>query len=111
MNMSLVIITPVSLTDQADACLAALGWGTQNFLVELGGDADGPPCHHGLRATVTTEFVKALQDRIATDQALVGGLLIDLRPDAKRMGHFDAVLAQNGLARMAPPHMDWPHMN
>jgi len=94
------------LTAQANACLAALGWGTQNFLVELGRDAYGPLTHHGLRATVTTEFIEALQDRIAADHVLVGAVLIDLRQDAERMGHFDAVLAQTGLERIAPPHMD-----
>lgn len=106
MNMSLVIVTPASLTARADACLAALGWGTQNFLVELGGDDDGPLTHHGLRATVTTEFIGALQDGIAVDPALASAVLIDLRPDAERMDHFDAVLAENGLTRIETQHAD-----
>ena len=103
MNISLVIITPTLHREEADAALKRLGWGDNNFLVELGPEKTGSPTDFGLRATVSPEFNEALQAEFA---ALEGAVLIDAIADDGRVQHFDTVLNTRGLHRIEPPYVD-----
>lgn len=106
MNTSLVIVTPAALRAEAGACLAALGWGAQNYLVDLVTEATESATVFALRATVPTDSMNALRDELAAYPALDGTVMIVARPDCERMGHFGGVLAEHGLTRIAPPYVD-----
>lgn len=101
MTYSLVLVTPLTCAAQADAVLAALGWGEANFLVALCPAQGAAMTHRGLRATVTEHFLTRLATALEADAALAEAVLRDARPDAERLGHFDACLADWGLTRMA----------
>lgn len=106
------MIVPAAMRGAGEALGAALGWGPGNFSVALSGDGAGPASHYGLRATAGDGFPALLQAAAAGEgigqdavapadiQSLMAALIVDLRPDAGRAGHFDDVLATAGLRRV-----------
>lgn len=87
---SIVILTEIATLAEANA---ACGWGADNFRVELSADGSAPATHLGLHAMAPESF--------AADPALAT-LIVSMRADAHRWGHFDAVTNSAGLQRIEP---------
>lgn len=100
MIMSITMITPSEVLTEADELCAALGWGSGNFLVPLADAENGPATHFGMRASVPEERVAPLVEAIEQSATLAARVISDVRPDAERLGHFEAVLGELGLVRV-----------
>lgn len=106
MITSLVILTRTTSLDKANALCALMGWRDDNFRAELGATATGETTHLGLRATVGSELVALLEQALQDRPELSSAMILDSRPDNQRHGHFEAVLDEAGLVRIAPPDID-----
>lgn len=100
MIKSITMIAPSAVLTEADDLCAALGWGSGNFLVPLAESQSGPPTHYGMRASVTDNLVDGLADAIGQSPSLSGAVIVDVRPDGERLGHFDEVVSVAGLVRV-----------
>ena len=106
MTTSLVLLAPVPDLELLDELLERLGWGRNNLLAVLAPNATHTPTHRGLRASVSEIAAKALENALHDDTALAVRVILDVRPDAQRHGHFEAVLEAASLVRLSPPEQD-----
>ena len=109
---SAVLIIPAALRAKANALCDALGHGPNNYSVALSPNGSEPATHWGGRGEVADEFIAMIAaaaqgkppaglDYPATDLAeVMGALIADFRADVT--GHFDAVIAANGLVTVTP---------
>ncbi|MDX1755892.1 MAG: hypothetical protein R3175_07535 [Marinobacter sp.] len=114
MSVSLVMIVPASLLDDANATGLALGVGPENFTVALSSDGSTVTHYGALHQLAQPEFVQMLADAEggtlppitwedhglteARVQAVVDALIADVSSEYSRPGdHFTAVLASNNL--------------
>ncbi|MFC5385206.1 hypothetical protein ACFPLB_04400 [Aquamicrobium segne] len=115
-NLSIVMIVPAELQDQANRISCALDYDVlpgNTFSVALSVDGSEPATHYGCRTSAKQEFVDILNqagsgnlpeiewsdfDLTPDDVAAVlGALIIDVRPDDQVTGHFDDVMAAREL--------------
>lgn len=118
-NLSIVLIVPAALRDKANRLSCALGHDVlpgNTFSVPLS-DNDGTVTHYGCRTTAKSEFVAILE---AAGQGLLppdfplsefgvttqdiadvlAAQIIDVQDASVMIGHFDDVVAANGLQRI-----------
>lgn len=106
MTTSLVLLAPVPELEVLDELLERLGWGRNNLLAVVAPSATHTPTHRGLRASVSEVSAEALENALHEDTALAGRVVLDIRPDAQRLGHFEAVLEAAGLVRLSLTEQD-----
>lgn len=104
---SAVLIIPEAQRAKANALGEALGHGPNNYSVALSATGSEPATHWGGHGSVTDEFIAMLADAaqgnppagldypLADLAEVLGALVADFHADAT--GHFDTVLAANGL--------------
>lgn len=110
MTHSTVLIVPAPLLAPANMLAAVLGWGPSCYSVPLSASGNEPATHYGLHTWAEDGFLAMVanaQDGVAPEglaeagfdlaqlQAILGALIMSVRP--ANDGHFDAVLAANGL--------------
>lgn len=119
-TLSIVMIVPAALQDTANRLSCALGHDVlpgNTFSVPLSSDGSDPATHYGCRTAAKQEFVDILTSAGAGDlpdiewadygltvedvAPLLAALIVDVRPAGEASGHFDEVIAGNGLVRMA----------
>lgn len=106
--LDVVLIVPEALKARADALAAAMGWGAPAYTVPL--LTAGEVTHWGLQTWAPTAIVAMVERGKAGHKpealaafpdadfaAVMAGLIMSAR--AESQGHFDAVLAEHGLAR------------
>jgi len=103
MKLSLTMLVAQEQLAVANALCAALGWGSDNFLVPLSASGMAPATHFGLRATDTAAFASIFQDAMAAEPGLASAMVLDLRDDDQRLGQFEVVIAERGLTRVESP--------
>lgn len=118
MSVSLVMIVPASVLDDANLTGSALGVGPQNFTVPLSGDGSAVTHYGALHQMAQPGFVQMLTDAQggsipgivwedyglteARVQAVVDALVADVSGEHERpASHFESVLAENGLEVLA----------
>lgn len=105
MKKSLVIIASETDMQGANELLLGIGWSDNNFLVPLSTAASAKASHFGLRASVDISFAETLALHLSEQPALVDALVVDLREDAERLGHFADIIQREGLS-LFEPNMD-----
>jgi len=107
MLLSCVLILPAALRDAGNALGEAMGWGPGNYSVPLSPSGLEPATHYGLHAWVAQAFLDTLDAGALPDgldfaqadfDALLRALVVSVRVGMD--GHFDAVCAEQGLARV-----------
>ena len=81
----------------ANKLLAGIGWEEDNFTVPLTADESSSISHFGLRASIRPAFSEVLAEHLAPLTALAQSLVIDLREETDRHGHFADVIDAEGL--------------
>lgn len=118
-TLSIVMVVPAAQRDTANKLACALGHDVmpgRTFSVPLSSDGSEPATHYGCRTAAQQSFVDLLTaagqgelpdvswadfELTAGDiPAVLAALVIDVRPAGQIYGHFDAVLAAQGLARV-----------
>lgn len=126
-SLSLVMIVPAELRETANRLSCALGHDTlpgDTFSVPLWADGTGPATHYGCRTAAQEAFAQMLAAAgagtlpeidwpafglsSADVQAVLAGLIADVRPAGEADGHFDDALSTHGLARIRPPPIELP---
>lgn len=116
---SIVMIIPAELRDKANRLACALGHDAdpgRTFSVALSGDGGSPASHYGCRTAAKQDFVDLVADASVgsipnlpwDDYGLsaqdiddvLAALVMDIRPAGEMMGHFDEVVAGQGLSRV-----------
>lgn len=100
MKVSIVIITEATSLADAEAICAVCGWGEGNFRVPLCADGTDPATHFGLHATLRESEAESFQAALEQAPDLAQALLVSIREDASRWGHFDAVAEAAGMKRI-----------
>lgn len=106
--LSVVLIVPKALKAKADALAEAMGWGAPAYTVPV--LTAGKVTHYGLQTWAAPEFVAMVEAAKAGHKpealkaypdadfaAVMAALIVSARATSE--GHFDAVLAEHGLAR------------
>lgn len=110
---SAVLIIPAAMLAQANALGESMGWGPESYTVPLSTDGE-TVTHYGCRADVGSLFVEwingttPLPDPAA--QPIVDALIWSFSPDPMAPDapvlwgreHFDATMAQHGMAVFDP---------
>ena len=119
-DLSIVIIVPADLQDKANRLSCALGHDVlpgNTFSVPLSSDGQDPVTHYGCRTSAKQEFVDILAAAgagqlppdfpleefgvTAQDIAeVLSAQILDVRDASEMIGHFDSVIAANGLMRV-----------
>lgn len=121
-TLSIVMIVPAELQDTANRLSCALGHDMlpgNTFSVPLSADGSEPATHFGCRTAAKQEFIDILTSAGQGDlpeiewadfgltieeiAPVLAALIVDVRPAEQASGHFDAVLAGNGLNRVTSP--------
>lgn len=118
-TLSIVMIVPAALRDNANLISCALGHDTfpgQTFSVPLSETGNGPATHYGCRTAAKQAFADlvsgamsgalpdlpwgeyGLSEQDVSD--ILSALVIDVRPADSMIGHFDDVLVDQGLMRI-----------
>ena len=100
---SAVLIIPAAMRDAANAVGAAMGWGPDNYTIQLSSDGVGVT-HYGCRTDVSAEFIAMLATPpdIPGVAKVLAALIVDLSETAAPWDHADAAFAAAGLARFQP---------
>ena len=98
MSHSIVIIVPTALREAVNGTAEDNGHGPNNMSVPLSSNGTEPATHYGCRAWASDGFLAELNDY---PQRMKVASIIDIRTDAERHGHFDAVIAANNLQKVA----------
>lgn len=85
--------------------LLGIGWSDNNFMVPLAAMDSAMVSHFGLRASVDIPVAETLALHLSEQPALADALLVDLREDAERLGHFADVIHGEDLS-LFEPNMD-----
>jgi hypothetical protein len=120
-TLSIVMLIPADLQDTGNKLACALGYDFlpgNTFSVPLSADGSEPVTHYGCRTAGKQEFVDMLTaagqgelpDVAWADFGLavedvapvLAALAMDVRASDQMSGHFEAVIAANGLARVQP---------
>lgn len=121
-TLSLVMIVPADLREAGNRVSCALGHDVMpgdTFSVPLSSGGAGPATHYGCRATAKPDFAAMLASAgsgslpeidwsaygltLGDVSAVLGALIVDIRPAEQAEGHFEDVLAASGLTRVVPP--------
>lgn len=101
---SVVLITPAALHAKANALAEAMGYGPNNYSIQLSANGAGPASHWGLHVWAGQAFVDQLAsgelpEGVDYPQAdfdtVMAGLISSVRGDYE--GHFAEVIAANNL--------------
>lgn len=111
MTYSATLLIPTAHRAAANLLGEQLGMGPTNFSVALSTDGTEPATHYGCRTWCDDAFVGMLvnaregiwPDGVDPVPNVLTALVVDIRPDAERDGHFDSVLTAEGLQRVATP--------
>jgi hypothetical protein len=115
MNISCVLILPLDQVATGNAVGEAMGWGPDNYSVPLSADGSEPATHFGLHAWAADSFQGLIESGVyppelaeagisKTDyDAMLAVLISSFQGDVT--GHFDAVIADNGLAVVTEPEI------
>jgi hypothetical protein len=90
-------IIPADHLDAGNAFGEAQGWGEKSLSVPLSATGQEPATHWGARADVGGEFLAMLADPPPDAVPLLDVLHIDLRDTDDAYGHWEGVLAAQGL--------------
>ena len=106
--LSVVLIVPAAVVDQANALSETMGWGSPSYTVPL--TTGGEVTHWGLHTWAQPSFVDLVQSAAggekpealakypdAAFRAVMAALIMSVRADND--GHFAAVCAEHGLVR------------
>lgn len=104
MKTSLVLLAAVPALERLDQILDRLGW-RGSLLAEVAPSAADTPTHRGLRASVSGDLAEALEIAVREDRGLDGSVVVNIRPDEQRHGHFDAILKVADLVRLSNPDL------
>jgi hypothetical protein len=113
MSQSLVLIIPADLRDDANALGVALGMGPDNYSVPLSADGSEPATYYGLHAWASDDFIAMLDSgELPPDvdfpqdefDAIMAASIQSVQSDPT--GHFNDVIAANGLTIVEPPAED-----
>lgn len=101
---SVVLIVPAALHAKANALAEAMGYGPNNYSIQLSADGTAPASHWGLHVWAQQDFVDQLVsgelpegvDYPQADfNAVMAGLIYSIRGTYEN--HFAEVVAANGL--------------
>lgn len=110
-TLSIVIIVPAGLREKANRLACALGHDVlpgNTFSVPLSDNGEDVT-HYGCRTAAKQEFVDILtaasegelpedfEQPLEDVQEVISAMIFDVRPASDMIGHFDDVLAANGL--------------
>lgn len=121
-SLSLVMIVPAQMRETGNRLACALGHDVMpgdTFSVPLSTDGVDPATHYGCRTSAQVSFAEMLSAAaggslpqidwsaygltVEDVQAVLAGLIADVRPTGEAEGHFDDVLSAHGLARIVEP--------
>ena len=113
--LSCVLILPLDQIATGNAVGEAMGWGPDNYSVALSADGSEPATHYGLHAWTSDDFQTLIESGVyppeladagiseADYDAMLAVLIYSFWPDYA--DHFDAVIADNGLAVVTEPEI------
>jgi hypothetical protein len=111
--LSCVLILPLDQVATGNAVGEAMGWGPDNYSVPLSADGSEPATHYGLHAWAADSFQGLIESGVyppelaqagvtqAAYEAMMAVLIYSFQGDTT--GHFDAVIADNGLMVVTEP--------
>lgn len=115
---SLVLIVPESQKAVGDSVAMALGHAdADTYIIPLSASGQFPATHYGCHTWATEQFVDTIQAckaQVALPPApwgavglseadvfsMCGALILSIRDDGQHVGHFEDVIAANGLQRI-----------
>lgn len=121
MPQSLVLIVPADQKPVAEAVSTVLGHqqpGDETYVVALSSTGADPATHYGCHTWATPQFVGlvtscqaqsglpagvpwgAAGTNEAAVYAMCAALIVSIREDGQHLGHFDDVVAANGLQKV-----------
>ena len=98
---SAVLILPAAYRTAGNAFGVAQGWGEGNFSVPLSASGLPPATHWGCRADVSGGFLELMADPPAEAIPLLAVMVASFDDAMMPFDHWSAVLADNGLVRVA----------
>ena len=96
-----VMILPAAYLDAGNAFGVAQGWGEGNFSVPLSAYGSAPVTHWGCCAEVGPGFLAMMADPPAEAAPLLAVMVSSFDDAQMPFDHWSAVLAANGLVRVA----------
>lgn len=100
---SAVLIVPADMLEPANALGEAMGWGPNNYSVQLSAAATLPATHYGCRAEVTQTFIDMIKTPPEDNPEaayVISKLLYDFSESEDGHDHFTRVITEHNLNRI-----------